>query len=240
MPVFNAVTFQSQGTRPYQEDRYMVGAHRLVVCDGMGGHEGGADAAETAVRGLWDSRKMRPGLALQAAILGVHQQVLSLGRATGRRKMGCTLITTELRSDGAVAWGHVGDSRIYWWKRRAGTLHVLTVDHNPGGAMFKAGQIEQEEYEAAQYQTFLLSCIGGGMAAEDITIDTGVIRPDLGDILMLATDGVFGPLRHSLAGLLLPAAQDWRQVKVVGENILTESLRRGDGDNKTLVLARIE
>lgn len=235
--MFNSIAVQSQGGRPYQEDRFMFSPSRVVVCDGMGGHDGGADAAEAAVRALWDSRKASPQASLHDAIVGVHRTVLQLGKTTGRKDMGCTLITVEARGPD-VYWGHVGDSRIYWWKHRERSLVAVTVDHTIGGAWLSAGRIGPEEYEAAEFVPNLLSCIGGGLAIRDLTVDVGCFRPAVGDLILCATDGVFGPLKRDLGRYVAKVAANWAEARSVCTEILAESRRRGDTDNKTLILSR--
>lgn len=127
--------------RASNEDRFALVAEppALILCDGMGGHAGGADAARIATDTLAGIYRAPGGLgggagldptALEAAIRRASARVArQAARDPARADMGTTLVTACFASE-QIWVGHVGDSRAYRLTDR--TLERLTTDHNPG------------------------------------------------------------------------------------------------------------
>ena len=89
----------------------------VVVCDGMGGHVGGAMASSIAVETILDfldaEYNSDPQEAIGQAIDAANVAVLARADAQPElRGMGSTCVLLLVR-DGKVYIGSVGDSRIY-------------------------------------------------------------------------------------------------------------------------------
>jgi len=89
----------------------------IVVCDGMGGHNGGLHAAETAVQIILEevskSENPNPVNALHSAISKANASIWEESHANNHLKgMGTTVVALLLTADKAICC-HVGDSRIY-------------------------------------------------------------------------------------------------------------------------------
>jgi protein phosphatase len=110
-----------------------------ILCDGMGGHEGGEVASALAVETLvnyfeqhWQEQLpgeqiIRDGIYLaNDTIFQINQQ----GLRSGSGRMGTTLVMLLIH-DTEAAIAHVGDSRLYRFSRRQG-LEIMTVDHEVG------------------------------------------------------------------------------------------------------------
>ncbi len=114
------------GSRPNNEDTFAYDREGLygIVCDGMGGHEGGEVASHLAVQSLEEDCKaltLQPLSALQVrqgmadALYRANQQIFELNQQQGRdryRKMGTTAVAYCLTGP-LLHLAHVGDSRIY-------------------------------------------------------------------------------------------------------------------------------
>jgi protein phosphatase len=114
------------GNRPNNEDTFAYDPEGRygIVCDGMGGHEGGEVASHLAVQSLEeDSKALMPQSlsALQVrqgmadALYRANQQIFELNQQQGRdryRKMGTTAVAYCLTGP-LLHLAHVGDSRIY-------------------------------------------------------------------------------------------------------------------------------
>ncbi|MEM9067724.1 MAG: protein phosphatase 2C domain-containing protein [Myxococcota bacterium] len=110
------------GLREAQEDAFVTTSRCLAVADGMGGYDGGADAARVAVRAV--AGELEEDDDLEAAFVWASRQVREQGGG------GTTLVVARLSVDGlelhaAIAW--VGDSRAY--RIRGGEAECLTEDH---------------------------------------------------------------------------------------------------------------
>jgi protein phosphatase len=114
------------GRRENNEDTFAYDPEGLygIVCDGMGGHEGGEVASNLAVQSLEQSANSLAQQALSAlqirqgladALYQANQQIFELNEQQGRdryRKMGTTAVAYCLTGP-LLHLAHVGDSRIY-------------------------------------------------------------------------------------------------------------------------------
>src|ERR1700750_1365352 len=88
-----------------------------VVCDGMGGHAGGKEASELAVKTIVEivtaaPEKTAPRDALRVAIEEANRRVWAMPTNEGGYRPGSTFVAILAHASGAEV-AHVGDSRIY-------------------------------------------------------------------------------------------------------------------------------
>ncbi|PZU98920.1 MAG: hypothetical protein DCE90_03700 [Pseudanabaena sp.] len=112
----------------------------FVLCDGMGGHDGGEVASTTAVNFIIDQFRpfwidTLPGQKkLTEIIYQANKQIFSKNESEQREslgRMGTTLVLLAIHDSNAVI-AHVGDSRIYKVSSSSNTepkLTQLTRDH---------------------------------------------------------------------------------------------------------------
>jgi len=199
------------GKRPYQQDR--VGQWRtddallLVVADGMGGHAHGDIAAQIAVDclgGIFKSEASPkiadPDVFLGRAISRVHAMILHQAQRQGLADVPRTTVVACLVQDGYAYWSFVGDSRLYLI--RDGRVVTRTRDHTPVQMLIDAGRIREEAAATHPDRNKLLQCLGGPRAPR--VEPTARARLDLNDLVLLCSDGFWGPLtqRQLLVGLL--------------------------------------
>lgn len=147
---------QHIGQRDTQEDAVLSlpGAGLFAVADGLGGHERGEEAAETAIQTLILLAEARlegrdpataPGREMGLAFEAADQAVRALGicRVTGttEHKMSCycrspgTTLTALWFVAGGAWLGHIGDSRCYWLGSEAPLRQVSTDHASPWGGL---------------------------------------------------------------------------------------------------------
>ncbi len=167
----------------------------FVVCDGMGGHVGGATASQTAVSSIrqFFEEQFHPQpqeaihQAIQYANTQIHQKALSNPELRG---MGTTCVLMMVR-DNLIYYGHVGDSRIYLHRVRV--LSQLTKDHSFVQALIEQGLITEAEAESHPRRNEILRALGTSPFV-DVEVAEEPLHPLEGDILMLCTDGLNGML----------------------------------------------
>jgi serine/threonine protein phosphatase PrpC len=199
------------GGRANNEDR--VGfwstpdAALMAVADGLGGHLHGELAAGMAVElfGAVFRREAQPRLADPAAFLAramaaAHAAILREGQRLGLPETPRTVIVACVVQDGHAWWMHIGDCRFYLI--REGRIVTRTRDHTVVQRLIDEGRIREEAVASHPERNRLLQCLGGYLAPSPEA--AGRTRLARGDVLLLCSDGFWGPLtqRQLLHALL--------------------------------------
>jgi protein phosphatase len=212
----------------------------LAVCDGMGGAAGGEVASLKAVEAIFESMSTwdptadprELGQRLVGSIQHAAREVFGIARTTrSLAGMGTTATVAALVDDRLLV-GQVGDSRAYLL--RDGTLVQLTRDQSLAVLLMERGQLTAAEAEKFEHGHVILQAVG---TTEDVDVDLRWIELADGDVLMLCSDGLTGPVGHVrirevLASLTDPGAACAALVRA--------ALEGGGPDNITCIVARIE
>lgn len=204
----------------------------MAVADGMGGHMGGALAAELALRTVAESysKRSRRDLLdrLKTAVEDANKTILKKGK--GKRDldgMGTTLTVVHLRGR-ALHLAHVGDTRIYLSRR--GVLTPLTTDHN---VLTKVMGIDPDEARKRVGGNILVQCIGG--KTDELFVETSKLQLCRGDRILLCSDGLHGSVEKEQLARILTNADLTQACKYSYE----AALSGGTIDNVTVLLAQI-
>lgn len=230
------------GGRKYQEDSLHVGMTRAgalaaVVCDGMGGLQGGAQASAIAVKQLFAyiqdlTEAENVGEFLKQA--AQHADLDITDSASGGASSGGTTSVMVMIMGTVAYWMSVGDSRIYIL--RSHELHQITRDHNYELELkyaVQAGDISPEEAASAERPDALISYLGmGGVTL----VDTGRIDLEPGDIILLCSDGLFKALSTNEISQTLDSFG--ANVSACAQALVTNAVRAGGAkqDNTTAVV----
>ena len=162
-----AHSFTHVGQRDENQDRLSVlyspsGSCLVVVADGLGGHGGGALAAQTVVETteqIWrdagdriDSEEFLRSLALKC-----HEAVNTAGEKVGQEPR--TTLAALLIERGVAVSVHAGDSRVIQFSGQR--LVSRTVDHSIGQLNVLRGKITERELATHPDQKKLFSHLGG-------------------------------------------------------------------------------
>ena len=214
-----------KGRRPDNQDYVAAhlgaGAARGIVAaiaDGVGGHQGGREAAELTVRSFIDGYYALPETlgvqrAASRALEAVNQWLHAQGRCDRLLAgMSCTFSSLILsRRSGHIL--HVGDSRIY--RLSDGRLDCLTDDHVMGRGDLAHVLLRAVGFEAS------------------IKLDHQTIGLRQHDRFLLCSDGVHGVLNDSrLRALLNERAAPEESAR----GIVEAALSAGSQDNATALV----
>ncbi|MFV0295936.1 MAG: protein phosphatase 2C domain-containing protein [Hyphomicrobiaceae bacterium] len=186
------------GARPQQQDKTAAIALEtgalLVLADGLGGHESGAEASrivvETFREAAGDGRFDNAGTRRQAlhdALERANERIgAGVDPAHGQRGMASTAVAAVI-SDGELSWVSVGDSHLYLW--RADELAKLNQDQSQAGIMLKNGNHDPDDPDIRAMKSVLVSALTGREISM-VDLPEQPFRVEDGDVLMLASDGL--------------------------------------------------
>jgi PPM family protein phosphatase len=229
------------GARMINQDRlghWRTGrALLMVVADGLGGHLRGELAAQVSVDyfGAAFQREAQPAIAdpqqfLHRTMTGAHVAILREAYSLGLPDVPRTVIVACLVQDGYAYWAHVGDCRLYLM--RQGRIVTQTRDHTVVQHLLDSGRIREEAALTHPDRNRILQCLGGYLPPRPDPIAKA--RLARGDLVLLCSDGLWGPLTHRQL-LQTLAAQPLEQA--LGELAQLAEQRSGPQCDNVSVLA---
>jgi serine/threonine protein phosphatase PrpC len=200
-----------QGPRKSNQDRvaycYSRDALCMVIADGMGGHLHGEVAAQIASQFIAEAfqRNAQPRLAdplkfLLESITNAHHAIVDYANVRSLLETPRTTCVACIVQDGLAHWAHVGDSRLYLV--RTGRIEGQTKDHSRVQILVDAGRVREEAVAAHPDRNKIFNCLGQ-MGPPKVDLSRRVALRQ-GDVILLCTDGLWGPLtgRHICEELL--------------------------------------
>jgi serine/threonine protein phosphatase PrpC len=210
----------------------------FVVCDGLGGHAGGARASRVAVDALLEYWRAHPGVALRELLTaGVHHAHRAVQAAQQESEelsdMRTTLVVLATDAEQA-AWAHVGDSRFYHFD--AAKVAFQTRDHSVPQMLVASGELTLDQLRKHPDRNRLIGTLG----------NTGEVRPSVrelgravrsGDSFLLCSDGFWDYVLESDMESACAAAPDvdaW----LTGLRAAHQRAKDDDADNVTVTVIR--
>lgn len=217
----------------------------IVVCDGVSGSEGAADASDAAAKtacaaiesGLRDDPATDLEALLMDAVAKANDAVLGLDYLKGTPKdpPETTLVAAVLHNRTAtIAW--VGDSRAYWFD--AAAEGQLIRDHSWVNAVVDAGEMTEEEALQSKLAHAIVRCLGGVQADNFEKPQPSITTFELpeGATLLLCSDGLwnYAASAQEIAGLA--RAQDDENALAKCRRLIDFAISQGGRDNITVAL----
>ncbi|WP_153114526.1 PP2C family protein-serine/threonine phosphatase [Rhodocyclus tenuis] len=234
-----------RGRRANNEDRlgycYSRDALLMVVADGMGGHYYGEIAAQIAVQTLTGAFQREalpqlqdPFLFLQKAISNAHSAIRDYSSEQRLNDSPRTTVVACIVQDNVAYWAHAGDSRLYLM--RDGRMLARTRDHSRVQLLIDQGAISEAQATSHPERNRIWSCLGGEQAPE---IEFSRKTPlENGDVLVLCSDGVWGPMPGELMAMSLKDANLMQAVPML---LSQAEVRAGThADNLSMIAVRWE
>ena len=233
------------GDRELNEDEALIlrGGQVCAVADGMGGTRGGAVASQIAMQVVESTITARgedladPGQItgiLHAVCEGANAEILLASQREPRLLGMGTTLTLAFVNESSFSFVHVGDTRLYRWS--VGTLVQHTEDHTRSQQWVNRGVLSPERAERSVDSSILVKFLG---TVRRLDPQVGCGELNAGELLLLCSDGVYGPLgRDRIAEIL---AKD-RSARALSET-LVNAARNADGvdgvlDNLTALVVK--
>lgn len=224
------------GTRPRNEDfvgmvtpgepEISTKGLLAAIADGVSGNDGGRQASEYTVRGLLTDYYATPDTwpvtqALERVLKAINSWVQQQGSIRPELSGMATTLTCVVVRGSFYYFAHVGDSRLYLL--RDGKLTRLSADH---------------VWDRPEMQHVLTRAIG---LDSRLALDHGMGELRQGDILLLATDGVWSALtEYDMTALLAELAAGKRDAEATAAALVASALQAGSSDNASALALRID
>lgn len=207
-----------------------------IVCDGMGGHQGGDVASTMAVSHLGHNFAVtdfkEPALArkwLEVQLKTENETILKTAdRFSDLNGMGTTVVLAIVFAEQALI-AHLGDSRAYSYAE--GQFKQLTEDHSLVNELVKMGQITKEQAKHHPQKNIITQALG---VSSTIDPEYTLIDFKKGNLLLLCTDGLTNSLNEPQIQQIL-ATRDLSLADRC-KKLINEANRLGGGDNITVCL----
>lgn len=210
-----------------------------LVCDGMGGANGGRVASTLATQTMLryfdhSLRTIENGeekafmmRAFDNANRAVYEKATSDPEVLG---MGTTGVCALQRGNLAHIV-HAGDSRAYLW--HGGAIRQLTRDHSMVQQLVEAGSITPEQAASHPGKNLITRALG---VREDVRPEYQKLELKAGDKLLLCTDG----LTNMVPDEAIAATLSNTGFFAAAERLVQMALEGGGTDNVTVLLLGME
>lgn len=218
----------------------------VIVCDGIGGHQGGDVASNLAIEAIWERvQPLRPD-ALSPAALSVEIEKAACAandlisqrndseQRLDRQRMGTTLVMSLVRNH-ELYTAHVGDSRAYLITRWG--CHQITLDDDIASREVRLGYGFYREALQQPSSGSLVQALGMGSSNSlHPTVQRFVLDEDC--IFLLCSDGLSDGDRveECWDTTILPVLNGKFDLSTVSQQLVEIANTRNGHDNVTVGL----
>lgn len=208
----------------------------VVVCDGMGGANGGnvassvaADMVEKHIQKKYKETFTNKEIAvfLTSMVEKINDKLFSMQeKDASLRGMGTTL-ELVLTTPGTAYIVHVGDSRVYGIREQRIKQH--TTDHSVVQEMVDSGKLTPEQARTHPNKNYITRALG---VSKDIKLDYIEAEWKTGDVLLLCTDGLSN---YIVMEEMLAFSKDYQGEDLIN-TLVNTAKERGGSDNITVAV----
>lgn len=215
-------------------------AYCFVLADGLGGHGKGEVASRIAVEQAVTTFA-QAGQASQECLARslengqkAIRETQKLDRTASDMKTTCVLL--QVGPD-QVQWGHIGDSRLYYFRNRK--LMTRTLDHSVPQMLVEAGQLKEKHIRNHPDRNRLLRVMGIEWDEPKFQLAEPVARED-GQVFLLCSDGFWELIDEKKMISCLKKADSPKEWLLRMEEIIQKQGRGRNMDNYSAIAVWID
>ena len=212
----------------------------FALADGLGGHGKGEIASKLAVEQAI-ATFAQEGLAsrecLANSLLNGQKAIMEMqkrDRTASDMKTTCVLL--QVGTD-LIQWGHVGDSRLYYFKSRK--LEARTLDHSVPQLLVAAGQLKEKHIRNHPDRNRLLRVMGIEWDEPKFQLGDPVEKEE-GQAFLLCSDGFWELIDEKKMISCLKKADSPKAWLLRMEEIIQKQGRGRDMDNYSAIAVWID
>src|SRR3954447_14295086 len=224
------------GRRANNEDAVYISSRVAAVADGVGGAAAGEVASHRIVDSLamLDKSKLEIPLdaALENAIAWGNESIGFIASCRPQLAgMSTTLTAVALSNEGMYVIANIGDSRTYLL--RDGELTQLSRDDSLVQDLIDAGHLTVEQARKHPARNVVMHALDGDPERRPVT---QLVPAQIGDRLLLCSDGLSDTLDHATLHETLPRHEDR---SVCADQLVHLALEHGARDNVSAIVADV-
>ncbi len=238
-------SFSNKGDKARNEDAVKVFVNQplhsygFVLADGLGGHGNGDVASNFAVdcvgAVIENARSMDRGF-LEDSFETAQRMLMEEKERTGYSSIKTTMVTLIINGTTAQ-WGHVGDSRLYYFS--CGKLQSRTLDHSVPQLLALRGQIKEKEIRHHPDRSMLLRAMGAEWDAPAYEIDNRDVRLRIGDSFLLCSDGFWEWIEEkTMLRILKKGKNAYDALQEMADEVYANGMGK-DMDNYSAILVNV-
>lgn len=219
----------------------------FAVSDGMGGAKSGEFASRITVDRITrllprSFRLSAAGMAtgfqdiLSELFTAIHQDLTKLGASYEEcAGMGCTLSLCWFTPSWAY-FGHIGDSRIYYFPSEGGMTQV-THDHSFVGTQRRKGLMNEREARSDPRRSSLHQALGAGNQFIEPQIGAVGHRP--GDRFLICSDGLVDGLWDREIEEMVRSTPALSSEAPLAKQLVSTAVQNSGRDNTTAIVIEV-
>lgn len=225
-----------KGTREINEDS--VGASVteqgscFLLADGLGGHDRGEVASALAVNTGLEIFKEEKTEKFLPLCFEEGEKRLMQQQEKKRSEMKTTLTALLMTEQGKIQWGHVGDSRVYYF--RNGKLIKHTFDHSVPQMLVWSGEIKEKDIRGHEDRNRLLRVMGIPWESPEYELSDEIARQE-GQAFLLCSDGFWEWIEESQMVQALNQADSAKNWLERMEEVICEKAGTSEMDNYSAI-----
>jgi PPM family protein phosphatase len=219
----------------------------FAVSDGMGGARAGEYASNIAVEKITTLLPRSFGQRAAGLDAGfedvltelfsqVHRSLAYLGQSYEECHGMETTLSLCWFTPGWMYFGHIGDSRIYYFSKRAGTIKQISQDDTYVGWMFRNGQINEREARTHPRRNVLQKSLGG--SNQFVEPQVGAVGFEPGDVFLLCSDGLTEGLYNHHMLDVLRTTDETNPDHNPAKQLVLEAVKNDGRDNTTALVIK--
>lgn len=232
-----------EGSRENNEDS--IGMYQdedswcFILADGLGGHGKGEVASRVAVDSVIEQFVVQEEREdfLDRAFASAQDAIMTRQR-TDRTcfDMKTTMVVLDIEKD-KVQWGHIGDSRLYYFQD--GKLKERTLDHSVPQMLVAVGEIKEKDIRHHPDRNRLLRVLGVEMDEMNHQLSEP-LEVNGKQAYLLCSDGFWELIEEKKMEATLRKASDPEKWLETMEEIVLKNGKNTDMDNYSAVAVWIE
>ncbi|MDX1957656.1 MAG: protein phosphatase 2C domain-containing protein [Leptospiraceae bacterium] len=208
----------------------------LLVADGMGGAAAGETAAALVISSARAYSKEAINevtpmeIAYNSLIIAHEACRIVVEKNPSLAGMGSVATIVFVKDEKAFI-AQVGDTRLYLYRNHS--LEQITEDQNLVTELVKFGLITEEQAQYHPQRNAVTQAVGAG---DDLNPVETILELEIGDKLLLCSDGLNGTVSDVEIQLILDGSNDLEDVL---QTLIDTANANGGHDNITIILAEI-